>query len=55
MKLKRSLLAVKATGDFKAEGQVRKSRREMWGAEERAIVEKVEAIRQEAEEEAVSL
>lgn len=53
MKLKRSLLAVKATGDFKHEGQVRKTRREMWGEEERKIVEKVEAIRKEAEEEAV--
>lgn len=54
MKLKRSLLAVKATGDFKHEGMARKSRREMWGEEERKIVEKVEAIRKEAEQDAVS-
>jgi hypothetical protein len=55
MKLKRSLLAVKAVGDFKEEGAARKTRREMWGTEERKVVEEVERMQKEAEEEAVSL
>lgn len=55
LKLKRSMLAVKAVGDFEKEGERRKSRREMWGEEERVVVEGVERARKEAEEEAVSL
>lgn len=55
MKLKRSLLAVKAVGDFKDEGVKRKTRREMWGTEERKVVEDVERAQKEAEEEAVRL
>lgn len=55
MKLRRSMLAVKAVGDFKDEGERRKTRRELWGTEERKVVEEVERAQKEAEEEAVSL